>query len=357
MKDIRIIIISFWILFVIILVSFNVFAIGEGVVAPETVTGWDTTPPEAGYDYWVITKQVDNYPTLGEFQYYNVIWSQSPYYVRNISGQDYLYSSVAGQYQQSTLLGQPNTWDVNRSWWDSPSGECVTKIGNTDTSMGDIEKYIVASGQAITDYDNGNAVIYSPETYTEYTLNVGDSITMKNTTTTPSVLVDVTLSNATYESVRIYEGSAPTVTSHTSITSNEVEEIELNEECTYWKITSGTIKVKIPNSPNLYVSITRASTVPNDFNYINPPNRGNYDSSIFGGIQFGIDTLLYTIGFPFIALTYLCERLVIHLNTLLSSIGEMNSAMGAIVSWLPPEYIAIIVIGIIAAVLLKILGR
>ncbi|HOR87175.1 MAG TPA: hypothetical protein PLL98_11925, partial [Bacillota bacterium] len=80
-------------------------------------------------------------------------------------------------------------------------------------------------------------------------------------------------------------------------------------------------------------------------------------AGLFGGIQYGIDTVLYTIGFPFIALTYLCEKLVVQLNTLLSGIGQMNSAMAGFVSWMPAEYIAMLVLGIVAGVILKILGR
>lgn len=87
------------------------------------------------------------------------------------------------------------------------------------------------------------------------------------------------------------------------------------------------------------------------------PNRANYEDNVWGSINYSLDCILYWVGYPFIALNYLSSRFVLYMQTLMNNIGAMNNVMKSAVSWLPPEFIAILLLGVITAVILKILGR
>ncbi len=190
-------------------------------------------------------------------------------------------------------------------------------------------------------------------------LEAGDSITMRNDGISPSVVIDTILNNLSCEYVYLWGGGAPSVQAIVNSSGSADEELEIGDEMTIWKITSGTIQIDVPDNPYFYYSITRATDPPyNDFDYINPPNRNDPKyQGIFGGIQYGVDYIIYFIGYPFIALVYIIEKFQLHLTTLTNSIGQMNSAMSSIVSWMPAEVIAMLVLGIIVGVIMKILGR
>ena len=264
----------------------------------------------------------------------------------------------------------PSEFGVSKSLFQYTGGQWVERA-NWMTRRIASPNDIIACSQPIifrsddTEYDPiEDTVVYyeytPPETYTTYTLNTGDSITMKNNNINPSVLVEADYINASFETVYVYEGQAPQAYQSTNVTSyGETIEIEHKQEHTIWKITQGEIIIRVPDSANMYVNVTRDTQTPPDdpFNYINPPKRSDYDSSIFGSIAYAMDYIIYFIGYPFIAFTYIIEKFQLYITTLLSKIGSMNSVMSSMVSWLPPEFVGILILGVVVGVILKILGR
>jgi len=320
----------------------NTFYLESTDVTDNEYVAW-YYPADGGFPDGINISVVNENGTYGNGYDVNM-WKKAP------GSEEFVYDKKGSGYSLGFKEGTTYNGKIVKSKNPNNPDNCINYYYELPyNTYGKISEYIGVF------YQNEQKV------YSTYTLTEGDSITIRNNTIYPSVLIDVIYNNATFNMVRIYEGMNPLENNYENITDYEIEEIEYNQEFTIWKVRNGSIVVSIEEGLDIYVNYVKkdegGGDIENPFDYINPPKRSDYDAGLFGGIQYGIDTVLYTIGFPFIALTYLCEKLVVQLNTLLSGIGQMNSAMAGFVSWMPAEYIAMLVLGIVAGVILKILGR
>ena len=78
----------------------------------------------------------------------------------------------------------------------------------------------------------------------------------------------------------------------------------------------------------------------------NPPNRANYQSGIYGDIQFALDYIVYLIKIPFKVIFGGLGWLVENFTNMFSWVGELTSMIGTWFGFLPSE-IRLLILGVI----------
>jgi hypothetical protein len=140
------------------------------------------------------------------------------------------------------------------------------------------------------------------------------------------------------------------------VTSGEWEwyEPEPDSNTCIWKITAGTVKVGIPNDSTMVVKTT--TKTPSGGYDANPsPDRSSYENGIFGTIAYGIDTLIYWVSYPFVAIGNMFVNLIDGIKVNLGWINDFNSIVSLLFGWIPQKYQDLLFICVSATVISFIL--
>jgi hypothetical protein len=171
-----------------------------------------------------------------------------------------------------------------------------------------------------------------------YKVGVGDTLNIQNSSTGDQFFY-FKATNATYEKIVSIGSEYPTINNYEDLTSSEWEwmEPEAGSNYNYWKITQGTIEIGVPNDSPLVVKVTRK--VPNGgYDTMPSPDRGNYEDGIFGTISYGIDTLIYWVSYPFVAVGQLFVGLIDEIKNNLGWINDFTGLTGILFGWIPERF-------------------
>jgi hypothetical protein len=193
--------------------------------------------------------------------------------------------------------------------------------------------------------------IPSVEDCTIYTVGVGDTLNIQNSSTADQFFY-FKATNATYEKIVSIGSEYPIINNYENLSSGEWEwmEPEANSNYNYWKIRQGTIEIGVPEDSPLVIRITRK--VPTGgYDTIPSPDRGNYEDGIFGSISYGIDTLIYWVSYPFIAVGQLFVGLIDEIKLNLGWINDFTGLVGILFGWIPERFQGLLFIGASATVI------
>ena len=205
--------------------------------------------------------------------------------------------------------------------------------------------YMVPERTSTLFHRNNEFVAPQISNCTIYKASVGDTLNIQNSTTADQFFY-FKATNATYEKIRAIGTNQPTVNNYTNLSSGEWEwmEPEAKANYNYWKIKQGTIEIGVPNGSPLVVKITRK--VPTGgYDTIPSPDRGNYEAGIFGSISYGIDTLIYWVSYPFIAVGQLFVGLIDEIKLNLGWINDFTGLVGVLFGWIPERFQGLLFIG------------
>lgn len=244
---------------------------------------------------------------------------------------------------KSTMVGGVPTWSQYPDAWFMSSINYDYELKYTSFDMYCIDS--TNGNNRFLFHPNDDNVTTPITNCTIYKVGVGDTLNIQNSTTNVQSFY-FKATNATYEKIVAIGANQPIVKNYTNLSSGEWEwmEPEAKANYNYWKIRQGTIEIGVPKDSPLVVKITRK--VPTGgYDTIPSPDRGNYEAGIFGSISYGIDTLIYWVSYPFIAVGQLFVGLIEEIKLNLGWINDFTGLVGILFGWIPERFQGLLFIG------------
>lgn len=236
------------------------------------------------------------------------------------------------KYWQEIVWGS-TTMNQNKYVWNGDIIYCTNNINNPD---------------GLT---YPNVTVPPMEDCTIYKVGAGDTINIRNDSTTDKFFYFKAI-NVTYEKVVTINARTPVVINYTNLSSGTWEwmEPEAKSVYNYWKIKQGTIEIGVPKDSTLIVKVTRKSP---DVGYsITPaPIRSNYEEGVFGSLSYAMDTLIYWISYPFVAIARLFEMLINLITDSFGWVEGFTNLLKVLFGWLPEPLQGLLIIAVTAYVI------